>query len=92
MGDRVQMPEWADPAALARLFQDDRPPISCWLVRDAVIACIVLQTEPAGARQSPLGEPLEVDAGGVRLRLDGEAGQQPPAGCRRMPCRQRSLD
>ena len=69
-GERVAVPAWADPAALARLLGGSRPPLECWLVRDVASGGLLLQAQPAGARQSPLGEALRVDAGGVRLQIE----------------------
>ncbi len=68
---RANVPGWADPAALAGLLDPDLTDIPCSLVRDAANGCLVLQAEPAGARQSPLGEALLVDAAGVRVSVAG---------------------
>jgi formylglycine-generating enzyme required for sulfatase activity len=67
-------PDWVDPAILASLLDDEQGPLRCWLVRDAATGCLLLQAEPAGARQSPLGEPLVLDAGGARLRVGEGVG------------------
>ena len=68
-GDRA-VPGWVDPALLAR----ELPPATqrqAWLVQDPESGSLRLQDHPAGDRQLPLGAPLAVDAGGLRLRLDG---------------------
>ncbi|MCA1852238.1 MAG: hypothetical protein LC647_07555 [Beggiatoa sp.] len=52
-----------------------RRPTGAWLVRDAASGCLLLQTtRPAGGRQSPIGEPLILDAGGARVSV-GEGGR-----------------
>jgi formylglycine-generating enzyme required for sulfatase activity len=65
----MPLPGWADPAQLAGLLRDERGAIPCWLVRDTATGCLLLQSEPAGVRQSPVGEPFLLDAGGARLRI-----------------------
>lgn len=57
-GEAPKVPGWADPAVLRDVLHDPQGPTRAWLVRDAASGCLLLQAEPPGARQSPLGEPL----------------------------------
>jgi formylglycine-generating enzyme required for sulfatase activity len=68
-GDKAMVPGWVDPAKLASLLTDRQGAVSAWLVQDAASRTLVLQAEPAGARQNALGEALVLDAGGARVRL-----------------------
>ena len=93
MGLEPVAPEWADPATLAEALGQTGPGVNAWLVRDAASASLVLQTRPAGIRQSPLGGPdaaLPLDAGGLRLRIgDGPVVWHSPD---RLPLRVAGLD
>ena len=64
-------PKWADPALLRDLMGADQPARRCWLVQDVPSGCLLLQDEPASLRQIPMGEPLALDAGGVRVSAAG---------------------
>ena len=67
IGQEAHLPAWADPAAIAA-HVGNAPQVQCWLVRDAARASVLLQAEPAGERQQPLGEALVVDAEIVHAR------------------------
>ncbi len=73
-GAEARIPGWADPAALAGLLDDRRAPVLAWLVGDARSGRLVLQAETPGPRQSPLGLPLLIDAGGARVTVGEGAG------------------
>lgn len=64
-GDFEQVPDWIDPAELKRHMRGEK--VSCWLVRDPLNGNIALQRIPATQNQSTLGEPLTIDAGGIRI-------------------------
>ena len=73
-GDRAKVPLWVDPARLRQSRSGDRPGVRCWVVESAPGGVLRLQAEPPGPRQVGLGDPIDVDAGGIRLRLPGQAG------------------
>ncbi len=68
-GEPPSVPAWADPAVLAGLLGTNQRAKSAWLVQDAASRSLLLQAERAGRCQSPLGEALTVDAGGVRVSV-----------------------
>ena len=60
------IPAWVDPAQLAQV----RSPSSSaevWLVQDIEAGVLRVQRDPPGPRQRPLGAPLAVDGGGLRI-------------------------
>ena len=75
-GPSAPIPDHADPAMLARLLGPDQPTVRASLVRDAASGCLVLQAEPAGARQSQVGPPIAIDAGGVGVRMAGRGAKR----------------
>ncbi|MER2603391.1 MAG: formylglycine-generating enzyme family protein, partial [Candidatus Competibacter phosphatis] len=86
-------PDWADPAQLSDLLDDGQGPTSGYLVRDVSQDYVLLQADPAGPRQSPLGDPFALDAGGVRWRIgEGANARQGWLAARDLPKKLVSLN
>ena len=64
------VPGWVDPQVLAKARPHDIPQ-HVWLLQDAERGGLHLQARPAGDRQAPLGAPLLVNAGGLRIQGPG---------------------
>jgi len=64
------IPAWVDPARLAQARQPS-PSVEVWLVQDIQAGVLRVQRDPAGPRQRPLGAPLAVDGGGLRITGPG---------------------
>ena len=68
-GDRA-VPGWVSPALLEKELPSV-PEIQVWPVLDAKAGALRLQAQPAGDRQLPLGEPLSLGGGGLRVDRPG---------------------
>ena len=74
-GPSAKVPGWADPALLANAVPG-RDTGTAWLVYDAESGSLRLQPNAERARQCSLGQPLFIDAGGVRVSRPGsDAGR-----------------
>ena len=71
IGKPPAVPAWVTPAMLSawRKEREVRDPVPCWIVVDAARGGVVLQSTPAAARQSALGDALLLDAGGARAQV-----------------------
>jgi formylglycine-generating enzyme required for sulfatase activity len=67
-------PKWADPDLLRDLIDPEQPARPHWLVQDAASGSLRLQDHPAELRQAAMGEPLLIDAGGLRVAGSAAAG------------------